>query len=57
MASYQKCVYYVGTLRGRVQSDCKILNHDAKVFKPALKDYYIDFLFNWNLIGSEHITK
>jgi hypothetical protein len=40
LSKYQKGVYYTGIkLSNNLSSVGKYLNHDIKLFKPALKDY------------------
>jgi len=42
--SYQKGVYLAGRkLCSAQMSNFRILNFEKKVFKPAMKDYFVDF--------------
>jgi hypothetical protein len=46
LISYQKGTYYAGTkLFNTLPSSIKSLNHDIKVFKPALKDCLLSLSF------------
>jgi superoxide dismutase len=46
LTSYQKRAYYAGMKLFNTLSDSiKSLNHDIKVFKPALKDYLLSHSF------------
>jgi hypothetical protein len=46
LTKYQKGVYYTGTkLFNNLPPTIKSLNHDIKVFKPALKDYLLTHSF------------
>jgi hypothetical protein len=46
LTKYQKGVYYTGIkLFSYLLPTIKSLNHDIKVFKPALKDYFLTHSF------------
>jgi hypothetical protein len=46
LTKYQKGVYYTGIkLFNNLPPKIKSLNHDIKVFKPALKDYLLTHSF------------
>jgi len=56
--SYQKGVHLAGRkLYSAQMSNFRNLNFETKVFKPAMKDYFVDFFSNRNLVGTEHIMK
>jgi hypothetical protein len=47
LTSYQKGAYYAGIkLFNNLPDSIKSLNHDIKVFKPALKDYLLSHSYS-----------
>jgi hypothetical protein len=48
LTKYQNGVYYIGIkLFNNLPPTIKSLNHDIKVFKPALKDYLLTHSFHY----------
>jgi hypothetical protein len=46
LSKYQKGVYYSGIkLLNELPPNIKILNHDIKMFKPAVKEYLLSHSF------------
>jgi hypothetical protein len=46
LAGYQKCTYYAQIkLSNTIPASIKSLNHNTKLFKPALKDYLLFYSF------------